>query len=174
SDGASIPVLTELLPDPVQRLLASKPFHAWRAQTTTLSLHAAPDTFALRACARIRERVGRIKRRLAESRRPAGFIGRSFRHAAVELDAVPAASLLSRQFAEGFHREDMVALTLPADADGRGADKLLADVLEGFLANRPQGVSWLMRLRNVLVRPLRLRTSPLGCPVSSLLSGDRS
>jgi len=34
-------------------------------------------------------------------------------------------------------------------------------------------VSWLMRLRNVLVRPLRLRTSPLGCPVSSLLSPNR-
>jgi len=27
-----------------------------------------------------------------------------------------------------------------------------------------------MSLRNVLVKPLRLRTSPLGCPVSSLLS----
>jgi len=173
-DGASIPVLTELLPEPVQRLLASKPFHAWRAATTTLSLHAAPDTFALRACARIRERVGRIKRRMAEARRPAGFIGRSFRHAAMPLDAVPEASLLSRQFADGFHHEDMVALTLPPDSDGRDADELLADVLEGFLANRPQGVSWLMRLRNALVRPLRLRTSPLGCPVSSLLSNDRS
>src|SRR5690606_38211747 len=53
------------------------------------------------------------------------------------------------------------------------AQALLADVLEGFLANRPAGVSWLMRLRNVLVRPLRLRRSPLGCPVSSLLSQDR-
>lgn len=31
-----------------------------------------------------------------------------------------------------------------------------------------------MALRNRLVVPLRLRTSPLGCPVSSLLSNDRS
>lgn len=31
-----------------------------------------------------------------------------------------------------------------------------------------------MALRNRLVAPLRLRTSPLGCPVSSLLSTDRS
>jgi hypothetical protein len=29
-----------------------------------------------------------------------------------------------------------------------------------------------MSLRNVLVRPLGLRTSPLGCPVSSLLARD--
>ena len=29
-----------------------------------------------------------------------------------------------------------------------------------------------MQLRNALVRPLRLRTSPLGCPVSSLLSKE--
>lgn len=31
-----------------------------------------------------------------------------------------------------------------------------------------------MALRNVLVKPLGLRTSPLGCPVSSLLSPDTS
>ena len=31
-----------------------------------------------------------------------------------------------------------------------------------------------MMIRNFLVRPIGLRTSPLGCPVSSLLSDDRS
>jgi hypothetical protein len=31
-----------------------------------------------------------------------------------------------------------------------------------------------MMIRNILVRPLGLRTSPLGCPVSSLLSDDRT
>ena len=30
-----------------------------------------------------------------------------------------------------------------------------------------------MAVRNLLVKPLRLRTSPLGCPASSLLSKDR-
>ena len=53
------------------------------------------------------------------------------------------------------------------------ASARMADVLEGFLRCRPAVVTQLMRLRNALVRPLRLRTSPLGCPVSSLLStGD--
>ncbi len=38
--------------------------------------------------------------------------------------------------------------------------------------NAPQGVSRLMMFRNMIVKPLGLRTSPLGCPVSSLLSDD--
>jgi len=33
-------------------------------------------------------------------------------------------------------------------------------------------LTWLMGLRNLLVAPLRLRTSPLGCPASSLLSAN--
>jgi hypothetical protein len=45
-------------------------------------------------------------------------------------------------------------------------------VLDGFLCNRSATVSGMMAVRNVLVKPLRLRTSPLGCPVSSLLSKD--
>ncbi|HLT44787.1 MAG TPA: DUF2867 domain-containing protein [Luteimonas sp.] len=169
---ADIPTLTELLPQPVQRVLDAQPFQNLRVAATTLSLHAAPDTLALRACARIRESLGRMRRRLAGARIPAGFIGLRHRHAAVAQAAVADDSLLARQFTDGFHHQDLVTLLLPADAD-RQAQALLADVLEGFLANRPAGVSWLMRLRNVLVRPLRLRRSPLGCPVSSLLSQDR-
>lgn len=172
-DRADIPTLTELLPDSVRSVLDAQPFHRLRVATTTLSLHAAPDTLALRACAGFRERVGRIKRCLASARMPAGFVGRSYRQTATELDAVPHDSLLSGQFAGSFHHEDMFALTLPKTHHHVSAQTMLADVLEGFLANRPMGVSWLMRLRNVLVRPLRLRRSPLGCPVSSLLSCER-
>ena len=83
-------------------------------------------------------------------------------------------SLLERQFTDGFDHEDSFVLVLHGGARGSFATTLLADVLEGFLSNRPLGVSWLMRLRNLLVWPLRLRTSPLGCPASSLLSPDRS
>jgi hypothetical protein len=54
------------------------------------------------------------------------------------------------------------------------AARIMELVLEGFLVNAPHGVSRLMMIRNLLVRPLGLRTSPLGCPVSSLLSDDRS
>ena len=172
-DGADIPALTELLPDAVRRLLDAQPFDRLRVATTTLSLHAAPDTFALRACARFRDSLGVIKRRLASTRTPAGFIGRRYRHVVSELDEVPRDSLLAGQFVDGFHHQDMFMLALPSDAGAASAQAMLADILDGFLANRPLGVSWLMRLRNVLVWPLRLRTSPLGCPVSSLLSDER-
>jgi hypothetical protein len=82
--------------------------------------------------------------------------------------------LLERQFIDRFEHEDTFLLVLRGGARGNFATTLLADVLDGFLSNRPLGVSWLMRLRNALVWPLRLRTSPLGCPASSLLSPDRS
>jgi hypothetical protein len=55
----------------------------------------------------------------------------------------------------------------------RAAD-LLEALLEGFLENPPPNVGRLMSLRNFLVRPMGLRTSPLGCPVSSLLSPVKS
>lgn len=48
------------------------------------------------------------------------------------------------------------------------ASQLLAKLLQGFINNPPPKVSRLMRIRNVLVSPLRLRTAELGCPVSSL------
>ena len=174
-DAASIPSLTELLPEPVQDVLARRPLHAQPLATSTLSLCAAPETLALRVCGHIRSAAGRIRRRMLSLRRPLGFVGRRFRQTVVALDTLPEQSLLSSQFDARVDHEDMFAITLPADAFGRtGLQQLLSFLLEGFLENRPVGVSWLMRIRNLLVRPLRLRRSPLGCPVSSLLSTDRS
>ncbi|MNS86749.1 hypothetical protein D3C72_1206630 [compost metagenome] len=73
------------------------------------------------------------------------------------------------------HYNDTTTLALHGGQTGhRSASALLADVLDGFLRNPPAGVGRLMALRNRLVAPLRLRTSALGCPVSSLLSSDRS
>ncbi|MDH5829597.1 DUF2867 domain-containing protein [Luteimonas sp. M1R5S18] len=172
-DGADIPTLTQLLPPAVQQLLAAQPFHHLRVSTTTLSMHAAPDTLALRACAHIRERMGLARRWLAGPAAPEGFIGRRYRHAALERGIVPPGSLLSEQFRDGFDHEDLFALEIRDHLPSTPARAMLEDVLEGFLSNRPVGVSLLMRVRNLLVKPLRLRTSPLGCPVSSLLSSDR-
>jgi hypothetical protein len=46
----------------------------------------------------------------------------------------------------------------------------LIEFLEGFLENPPLLAGRLMAFRNVVVAPLRLRRSPLCCPVSSLIS----
>lgn len=89
------------------------------------------------------------------------------------LNALSEDSLLHGVFSEGFHHQDALLLHLPAPSSLRlDADRLLAEVLAGFIQRAPAGVGRLMQLRNRLVRPWQLRTSPLGCPVSSLLSED--
>jgi hypothetical protein len=73
-------------------------------------------------------------------------------------------SLLCTQFSDGFDHEDSVSVFVPSThLHSTSAQQLLANLLDGFLYNRPQGVTRLMSVRNALVRPLGLRTSPLGC-----------
>ncbi|MEF9978105.1 MAG: DUF2867 domain-containing protein [Thermomonas sp.] len=173
SGKADIPSLTELLPDAVLAHLQANPTCFERVPTIALSLESPPGGPRDLACNAFRRFSGRL-RGIADSLRTAGgFVARRG-HAVTELAAPPSGSLLSSQLSEGFEHEDSFELVLRAsNLGGHLAQDLLADVLQGFLSNRPTGVSWLMGLRNVLVRPLRLRTSPLGCPVSSLLSPDR-
>ena len=173
SGKADIPGLTELLPAAVLEHLRALPPRSGEIPTIALSLESPPDGPLALACHVVRRAAGRL-RGIAEAWDGAGgFIARRG-HAVVELASPPAGSLLSSQLNEGFEHEDSFELVLHAsNLSGQLAADLLADVLDGFLANRPTGVTWLMRLRNVLVRPLRLRASPLGCPVSSLLSPDR-
>lgn len=63
---------------------------------------------------------------------------------------------------------DCVSQTLPPTHGT--ASNVLARILEGAMQRAPAHVQRWMRWRNALVRPLRLRTSPLGCPVSGLLA----
>lgn len=174
SGQADIPSLTELLPDAVLAHLRLHPPRGGDIPTIALSLESPPGGPQDLACSLVRRAAGRL-RGIAEAWHGAGgFIARRC-HAVAELASPPAGSLLSRQLNEGFEHEDSFELVLHApNLRSQSAVDLLAEVLDGFLHNRPTGVTWLMRLRNVLVRPLRLRTSPLGCPVSSLLSQDRS
>jgi hypothetical protein len=173
--GASIHDLTELLPQPVLDYLHEHPLRDGDVPTLALSLNERPGSLLSAACGLVRRVAGRARSLAAACRcRVAGFVGRRGR-AVVELPQAVNGSLLERHLAERFEHEDTFLLVLHGGAaNGNHAASLLADVLDGFLSNRPLGVSWLMRLRNLLVLPLRLRTSPLGCPASSLLSVDRS
>jgi hypothetical protein len=171
---ANIHDLTELLPPSVDEYLRSHPMRHESVPTLALSLHERPGSVLGRMCGFVRRVAGRVRSLTAACRcHVTGFIGRRG-HVVLEKRNAAAGSLLARQFTDGFDHEDTFVLTLHGGARGNFATTFLADVLEGFLSNRPLGVSWLMRLRNVLVWPLRLRTSPLGCPASSLLSADRS
>lgn len=171
---ATIHHLTELLPQSVSDYLGTHPLRHEEVPTLALSLNERPGSLLGAVCGLVRRVAGRLRGLTAACRcRVAGFVGRRG-HAVVELPQAVDGSLLERQLAERFEHEDTFLLVLHGGAaNGNPAASLLADVLEGFLSNRPIGVSWLMQLRNVLVWPFRLRTSPLGCPASSLLSASR-
>ena len=170
ANEADIPTLTELLPERVVAMLAAG---AGRDEvpTTTLSLVAATTSLRGRFCAFTRDLSGRIRGALGRRRAPIGFFADSAARSVVELQEPPPQSLLWRQFVDGFDHQDSFSLEVEAaELPAGSASHLLAGLLDGFLENRPATVSRLMHARNVLVRPLGLRTSPLGCPVSSLLN----
>lgn len=169
---ADIPALTELLPQAVIEHLCAHPVRHAEVPTMALSLDAPPGSLHGVLCGIVRRSVGTLRSIAGAWRHAAGFVGRRGL-AVVALPRPSEDSLLARQLVERFEHQDTFLLELPAlGLHNRSAAALLADVLDGFLSNRPTGVSGLMQLRNLLVRPLRLRTSPLGCPASSLLSTD--
>jgi uncharacterized protein DUF2867 len=171
ANTATIPALTELLPAQVTALLESPRFDPTRVARVALSLHAPAGSLASFLCRAMRRGAGQVRRRFARACGSFGFLsGNGGGRGVVELDTPPADSLLRGQLAPRFDFQDIFALTAePDELSSRSASVYLAALLEGFLENRPLGVTRLMSLRNALVKPLGLRTSPLGCPVSSLL-----
>jgi hypothetical protein len=170
---ASIPALTELLPAEVASLMDAARFDAAAVPTTTLSLDAPAGSLHRLACKAVRGSAGLMRGAWGKWRRASGFLTYGGSDRAVRELGEPACNSLLRNHLNDLpiHHEDTFRLRLTAaDAGETSAAQLLALVLEGFMQNSPGGVSSLMALRNFLVRPLGLRTSPLGCPVSSLLA----
>ncbi len=169
ADRADIPCLTETVPEPVRALLAANPAPAVEHR---LSFAAKPDSFAQglgdllsRACGRLQSALARWQTPARRATTPP--LGPMTRRE----QQLPARSLLPELLAEG--HDDCTLLELPAElGPKRSATRLLARVLEGFVENPPASVGMLMRLRNLLVKPLGLRTATLGCPVSSLQATD--
>jgi hypothetical protein len=177
ADTADIPTLTEVLPDSVAQLIHSRDFLQEIIPTTTLSLDAAAGTMHRKVCDTFRGSLGIVRGFWSSRHGPGGYVSRADSASAViELEDVPEHSLLRRHVKIGeAHHEDTFMISLNGvDFGHLKAGQILELVLEGFLNNAPRGVSGLMMVRNLLVRPMGLRTSPLGCPVSSLLSDDRS
>lgn len=175
ANQADIPSLTEVLPDSVLTLLAHTSLNSNHIRTTSLFLDVAPGGVLQSACKRVRSALGHVCGAWAQWRQPSGYIVEKARGGEVlEHAAVPSQSLLHSQLTDRrVHHEDHFTLTLSVGelaAPASSAQALLAQMLDGFLHNQPAGVTRLMQFRNTLVRPLKLRTSALGCPVSSLLS----
>lgn len=171
SDEGDVPSLTELLPDGVVRWLAAAP-PMLGVPTTELSLHDRPGGLVEAGCARFRSVAGHVQRwRLGFGFRP-GFVS-VVRRAPVVMRRGLAEDCLLRGELEDrvVHHEDTFTLAVrPPRAPGSDAAAWLAALLAGFIDNAPRDVARMMALRNALVHPFGLRTSPLGCPVSSLLS----
>jgi hypothetical protein len=173
-DEADIPSLTELLPAVVVRCLEAEPMRPGIVPTTELSLHDRPGSLLEAACTRYRSLAGHLQRwRFGFGFRP-GFVStvrqpRVREHADLPGDCLLRGALRDRVV----HHQDAFTLVVrPGQSDRRDATAWLAAALQGFIDNPPANVARMMALRNLLVRPLGLRTSPLGCPVSSLLAAS--
>lgn len=169
ANEASIPGLTETLPDSVLPLISTDtPPQA----NHYLGIQARPDGLMQRLRALLRRAAGRLRSRLRLGYRADGFVSSvptplRARHE----HGLPARSRLPEALATG--HDDCVVLELAAGRwPATSARGLLLRVLAGFVENPPSSVGLLMRLRNRLVRPLGLRTAELGCPVSSLQGKD--
>lgn len=172
-DAADIPSLTELLPESVALLLNDPDFAAEKVPTTTLALDAPAGSLHRSACDITRGSLGILRGAWAAWRSAGGFSSQAGMFGAVTAkETLPEGSLLESYFSglPIHHVDSFVMPVTGLSLQGSKASVLLAHLLEGFLRNPPKGVTALMLLRNALVKPLGLRTSPLGCPVSSLLS----
>jgi hypothetical protein len=162
ANNASIPALTELLPAAVQAFWDSNRIDLSQVPVHQLSFHPAPgsspagDTAALDAPAAQSSATD-------ETARP------GISHRALAHDSLLVEHLIDAEHEDSVQRR----LRVPVAAMP-GSIQLMELLLEGFVCNPSPLISGLMLLRNQLVRPLGLRRSPLGCPVSTLLGKDRS
>jgi len=182
ANEATIPSLTELLPQKVVEILHRDTLAQTHVPTIALSLDAPPGTFHRVVCNTVRCGAGMVRGKWGAWRGSTGFFSHNGGGRTVlELKRIPEGSLLLSQLLcqlnppsqARMHHEDMFCLSVTGENfKDASASALLATLLEGFLTNSPAGVARMMAFRNVLVKPLGLRTSPLGCPVSSLLAAD--
>jgi hypothetical protein len=177
NNDADIPSLTELLPESITELLKKTSLNSNNISTTSLFLDNKPGGFMNVLCKELRSILGRICEISSKFKSFNGFIIKNdFNSNVIEYHSLPNTSLLNTQLLNRhIHHEDYFTLTIPAKDFNNinNATLLLEKVLDGFIINQPAGVTYLMKLRNFIVSPLKLRTSKLGCPVSSLLS-DKS
>ena len=177
ANQASIPSLTELLPVEIDKLIRSRDFTTENIPTTLLSLDAPAGTLHRLACNVFRGNMGMLRGLWAAWAGTPGYISQTeLTKNVTELTDVPAQSLLNKHLVDdGVDHQDTFSMVISGlNFNQFSASQLLELILEGFLQNAPRGVSRIMLIRNILVKPLGLRTSPLGCPVSSLLSDNNS
>lgn len=172
ANTADIAKLTELLPPNAQEMLSRMSLREFKGTTYALSLDVAATSMRWTFCRPLRQLVGRARAGWQRLRGVTGFHANNEQERLVTpVSELPAESLLQNTLNRPWNYCDTHITPIGGEQqEGLDAPALLRLVLEGFLENPPSQVTRLMRLRNTLVRPLGLRRSELGCPVSSLLS----
>jgi hypothetical protein len=147
-----------------------------RTPAVSLSLDAPEGTVHRLMCNIFRGRMGAARRRIGSPFRKRGFVSLVSIGKVRHFGSAADGSLLDCQL-DGKtidHRDCFAVDVAGVNLADQSAEDLLDAILEGFIANPPRFVGSLMTLRNVLVMPLGLRRSSLGCPVSSLIGGASS
>lgn len=175
ADQANIPALTQLLPENVQRLLDSNKIFEGVARVD-LCLDAPASSLHHRVCGIVRSIAGKLRKFLSNWNTIHGYWAFSTNQiSVVKHSHIQDDSLLSRQFLGKVidHQDHFSVLLRNNQITNLKSTELLTRLLASFVESPSGGVSLLMKMRNVLVKPFGLRTSPLGCPVSSLLSEEK-
>lgn len=170
SDESDIPTLTELLDDDIGQWLERDDILR-QIPTVSLSLDAPHGTLHRLACNLFRGNMGTMRQGLAKPFDKLGFTSFLSMGEVSRGEKLPPESLLPAQFpGQSIDHQDINSIRVSGiDGSKHRAGDLLEAVLEGFLFNPPVFVGRLIGLRNLLVMPMGLRRSPLGCPVSSLI-----
>ena len=161
---ADLASLTELMPAALQQ-------HTQQGEAWTSVLSFDPKPRQAWAFALLRRHAGQLRQQLVQLRPRSGT--RSHRLPALRAHSnhhLPPNSLLDKQLPRHHHQDHVEVQIDQRWLVGSNPEQLLAALLTAFIQQPASSVSGLMRLRNLLARPLRLRTSSLGCPVSSLLN----
>lgn len=142
------------------------------SQIPTTLLSMDDPGFQTQYCSFVRRNLGKLRSSLQNIKKEFnGFISRDTKKLKV-IQCEIQDSIIENHLKDKNH-ENCFKLTIDANIylnPQTKASVLLADLLEGFLLNPPYSVTLMMRFRNFMVSPWKLRTSQLGCPVSSLLS----
>lgn len=170
ANQASIPSLTELLPAEVLAMLAQTPLASQAIPTRILSLTVRAGSVQSMLCKQVRSGAGLARGFWGRWRKNRGYVA----YAVLAHPCSPADSLLQTQMPNVYHHDDFFSMVMPIPAHtNRDAAMWLALLLEGFVDHPPKSVACLMHVRNIMVKPMGLRTASLGCPVSSLLSEQK-
>lgn len=172
---ASIADLTELLPAHVLQPLQQHTDSAHHPANIRLGFGNHPRSHCAQLWARLRRCVGSLRQRVIGYRATTGFVSRPVANPRVQSVKTLSPDSLLHTHLDAHHHQDSARIVLPEHPLATTtAPVLLAQLLQAFLDQPPATISGLMRLRNRLVKPWGLRTSSLGCPVSSLLSETSS